>query len=126
MSQLSRKQKIDAIVELQKNLLAGTAIDSEFTLGKYQFLVNEGLLPKIISDNDMIIYRLVAEQEYEYELKEIVNTGTLIDARSAAELLIKLNTNRTNHYQEEYLSEKIKIIALKTFLIEKELHFENS
>lgn len=115
---LTDGQKMNLIRQLQVNHRAGVAIESEFTIGKYDFLLDKGLIK--IDSEQREKYMNQAKSEYQYELGNVVHTGELIDGHTASQALIRILKGEYSFDQMKYLSEKVKIIALKEFLMNKD------
>ncbi len=109
---MERKDKIAAILDLQINCKRGTTFDKEFTLGKYDFLIEEGF---VITPNIN-----AAKSQYQFELNNLVRTGTLAEGHTATEYLVDMETGRFTKAQRAYLDDKAKIIGLKDFLTESD------
>ena len=110
---LSKTEKLDLIRELQVNYRKGIAIESEFTIGKFDFLMEEGLLHITLDMRDK--YMDQAKSDYQYELNDMVHTSQLIDGHTASQALIRCSKGEYSFSQMQYLSKKVKIIALKDF-----------
>ena len=113
-NKLTRQQKIDLCIQLFKNTKDGTAIPSEYTIGKYDFLLSEGfvLCPNELREK----YFDIAKSEYHYELVNMVHTDSIVNGHTAAKLLVDLEKGILTFDQIKYLSGKVKIIALKEFM----------
>ena len=109
---MDRKDKIAAILDLQFNCKRGTTFDTEFTLGKYDFLIEEGF---IITPN---IHK--AKSDYQFELNGLVRTGSLAEGHTATEYLVDMETGRFTKAQRAYLDDKAKITGMRDFLTESE------
>ena len=119
---LTRQQKIDLCLQLHKNAQAGTSIASEYTIGKYDFLLSEGFI--LCPDEVRQKYFDIAKSEYHYELVNMVHTDTLVNGHTAAKILVDLEKGILTFEQTKYISDKVKIIALKEFMKNvKELKF---
>jgi hypothetical protein len=89
---------------------------SEYTIPKYDFMLSEGF---ILCPNDKREeYMNIAKGEYQYELNNMVHTDSLVKGHTAAELLVKMEKGEFTFEQMKYLSDKVKIIALKHFMAE--------
>ena len=122
VNKLTRQDKINLCVELHKNAQEGLSMPSEYTIPKYDFMLSEGF---ILCPNDKREeYMNIAKGEYQYELNNMVHTDSLVKGHTAAELLVKMEKGEFTFEQMKYLSDKVKIIALKHFMAEtKELKF---
>jgi len=121
---LTREDKIAKISKMHMEIKGGVVIPSDFTIGKYDFLLEEGFVMCPPEKRDY--YMNLAKSEYKYELGNIVNSSSSIaEVKAATRFLIDMGNNVFSFQQTKYLSDKIKILSLKDFLTnEKEITFE--
>lgn len=121
-NKLTREEKIKLCLELHKNAQNGTSIPSEYTIGKYDFMLSEGFIMCPMEMHDT--YMNMAKSEYQYELNNMVHTDSIVKGHTAAELLVNMEKGILSFEQTKYLCDKIKIIALKDFMKNtKEINF---
>jgi len=119
---LTRQDKINLCVQLHKNAHDGIAMPSEYTIGKYDFMLSEGFV--LCPDDKRNEYMNIAKGEYQYELNNMVHTDSIVKGHTAKELLVNMEKGVFSFEQMKYLSDKVKIIALKDFMINaEEIHF---
>jgi hypothetical protein len=116
---LTRQQKIDLVLQLQARCKDNTAIDSEFTIGKFDFLVSEGIIDLTAKERET--YMDKAKQVYIYELDNMRHTGTLIEGRTAAETIIRIAKNTITFDQLKYITGKLKVLYLRDFLTKMDI-----
>jgi len=116
---LSDIQKLDIIRQLQVNHRNGVAIESEFTIGKFDFLLDKGYV--LIPPGKRETYMNEAKSDYQYELNDMVHTSDLIDGHTASQALIRCAKGEYSFSQMQYISNKVKIIALKDFLLNNDI-----
>ena len=120
---LTRDDKIKKILKMHMEIAGGVVIQSDFTIGKYDFLLEEGFVMCPPEKRDY--YMNLAKAEYKYELQNIINTSPSIAEVKAANLFsVNMGNNTFSFQQTKYLCDKIKIISLKDFMSnEKEITF---
>ena len=90
--------------------------------GKYDFLVKEGFT--LVPADQAEHFRNKAKAEYMYELNDMVHSGSVVEGKTAAQLLVKLQKGEITYEQSKYIADKAKIVALKAFMYNaKELKF---
>ena len=115
---LSRQEKMEIILQLHTNCKAGIALPDEYTIGKYDFLLSEGFV--VCPNAKRNEYYNKAKSEYQYELQNIVHTGSIVESKTATQLLINMQEGKFTFDQSKYLAGKVKIIALKEFMQNEE------
>jgi len=112
---MTREQKIALCLKLHMDTQDGIAIPSEFTIGKYDFMLSEGFI--MCPDSKRQEYFNKAKGEYQYELQNMVQTDGIVKGKTATHLLINMQEGKPFSFQQmKYLSDKVKIIALKEFM----------
>jgi len=120
---MTREQKIALCLKLHKDTQDGMAIQSEYTIGKYDFMLSEGFI--LCPDDKRTQYMNKAKGEYQYELQNMVQTEpSIVKGHTATHLLVNMQNGIFSFQQMKYLSDKVKIIALKEFMRNaKEINF---
>ena len=109
------EQRLDRCRDLWHNHKLGIALPYEYTVAKYDFLEEQGILKLTVEEKKVIFAQ--ANDEYIVELENIINYSTrFADVSKAKVLITKIEKDELDKNDKAVIVSLAKILSLKKFL----------